>query len=234
MKQAHGFTLIELAIVLVIVTILIGGLAAPLSAQIQARRVAETNRTLEEAREALIGYAMTHKIGGIKPYLPCPDTNGDGVEEARTAGKCPQQTGFLPWVTLGAGGQDAWGNRLLYATHTDVSNDTVGIDSSLIPDASWNQVCSSHTCATPIANSVPVVLVSHGPNGWGARNVNGGTLAAPSGLNELENPDGDNRFVSRPPAKPDNPAGEFDDLVVWISFPQLIARICSPTGCVAP
>jgi prepilin-type N-terminal cleavage/methylation domain-containing protein len=36
MKQARGFTLIELAIVLVIMTILIGGLAMPLSAQIQA------------------------------------------------------------------------------------------------------------------------------------------------------------------------------------------------------
>jgi prepilin-type N-terminal cleavage/methylation domain-containing protein len=58
MKQARGFTLIELAIVLVIVTILIGGLAVPLSAQIQARRIAETNRTLDEAKEAIIGYAL--------------------------------------------------------------------------------------------------------------------------------------------------------------------------------
>ena len=42
MKRTRGFTLIELAIVMVIVTILIGGLAMPLSAQIQARRIAET------------------------------------------------------------------------------------------------------------------------------------------------------------------------------------------------
>ena len=60
MKNQQGFTLIELAIVLVIVTILVGGLAMPLSAQIQARRIAETNKTLEEAREAIFGYAMTH------------------------------------------------------------------------------------------------------------------------------------------------------------------------------
>ena len=40
MKHIRGFTLIELAIVLVIMTILIGGLAVPLSAQIQARRIA--------------------------------------------------------------------------------------------------------------------------------------------------------------------------------------------------
>ena len=45
MTIQRGFTLIEMAIVLVIVTILIGGLAMPLSAQIQARRIAETSVT---------------------------------------------------------------------------------------------------------------------------------------------------------------------------------------------
>jgi len=228
----RGFTLIELAIVLVIITILIGGLAMPLSAQIQARRIAETNKTIEEAREAIVGYAMTNRTLGNKPYLPCPDTSGDGIEEPRTGGTCPQQFGYLPWVTLGAGAQDAWGNRLLYATHTDVSNNNVGIDSTLVPDTSWNQICSANTCATGtlVADMVPVVLVSHGPNGWGARNVSGSTLAAPSSLDELENLDADNRFVSRPPSKSSNPDGEFDDLLGSISYFLLFPRVC-PTGC---
>ncbi len=230
MNRTRGFTLIELAIVLVIITILVGGLAVPLSAQIQARRVAETNKTIEEAREAIVGYAMTHRNPGNKPYLPCPDTNGDGIEETRSASKCPQQTGFLPWVTLGAGAQDAWGNRLLYATHTDVSSDDVGIESTLVPDPSWNQVCSSNACATLVADKVPVVLVSHGPNGWGARNVSGSTLAAPSGSDERENLDADNRFVSRPPTKSGHADGEFDDLLAWISYSLLFPRVC-PTGC---
>ena len=39
-KTSRGFTLIEMAIVLIIITIMIGGLAVPLSAQIQARRIA--------------------------------------------------------------------------------------------------------------------------------------------------------------------------------------------------
>lgn len=72
MKNQQGFTLIELAIVLVIVTILVGGLAMPLSAQIQARRIAETRNTLAEAREALLGYAMTHPATSLATnrYLP--------------------------------------------------------------------------------------------------------------------------------------------------------------------
>ena len=62
MKAQQGFTLIELAIVLVIVTLLVGGLAMPLSAQIEARRIGETRKTMEEAREAILGYAMSHPI----------------------------------------------------------------------------------------------------------------------------------------------------------------------------
>ena len=50
MTNSRGFTLIEMAIVLVIITILIGGLAVPLSAQIQARRISETQKTLGEAQ----------------------------------------------------------------------------------------------------------------------------------------------------------------------------------------
>ena len=64
MSAQRGFTLIELAIVLVVITILIGGLAVPLSAQIQARRIAETKRSLEAAREAIIGYALSHVATG--------------------------------------------------------------------------------------------------------------------------------------------------------------------------
>ena len=231
MKQTRGFTLIEMAIVLVIMTILIGGLAVPLSAQIQARRIAETNQTLEEAREAIIGYAMTHRTAGNKPYLPCPDLTGNGTED-RVGNTCQNQTGFLPWVTLGVGAKDAWGNRLQYATHNDVSNSATGIDSTVTPAAGWRQVCNSNACVSGnIAANVPAVVVSHGPNGWGARNaINGNQLAAPTGVNEQENLDGDTVYVSRAPSKPDAPSGEFDDLVTWMSYPLLFPRVC-PTGC---
>ena len=237
MKTQRGFSLIELAIVLVIVTILIGGLAVPLSAQIEARRVAETNRILEEARDAIVGYAMSHKTGGAtpRPYLPCPDTNGDGIEEVRVANKCPREYGWLPWVTLGAGHQDAWGNRLRYATNTDVSNDNIGIYSAMrtpLPGPVWNQICSSTTCTSgDIAADVPVVVLSHGANGWGARNVNGNTLAMPTGVDEEDNLDSNNHYVSRTPTKPGDPRGEFDDIVTWISFNALINRICPAGGC---
>jgi prepilin-type N-terminal cleavage/methylation domain-containing protein len=228
MKQVHGFTLIELAIVLVIITFLIGGLAMPLSAQIQARRVAETRQIMEEAREAIVGFAMTHQIAG-QPYLPCPDTVGDGVENRDAAGICSSEEGLFPWVTMGTAGQDAWGNRLRYRVTAAFADGSAGFSST---DVGNLQVCSSSACTTvDVASNVPVVLVSHGPNGRGARNVSGNTQANPSGADELENTNNDINFVSRAPASAEAAGGEFDDLVVWISDSLLRSRVCPAGGC---
>lgn len=233
MKVQRGFTLIELAIVLVIVTILVGGLAMPLSAQIQARRVAETKRTLEEAREAIIGYAMTHPgTPATNRRLPCPDTDGDGNENRDGSGSfCAAESGFFPWVDLGVAAQDAWGNRLRYAISTGLAHPNAGFSASTTL-AQPLVICTSHTCspASPdVANNLAFAVVSHGPNGWGAQNMNnapGILQAAPSGLDETANLNGDRIYVSRAPSDSGSASGEFDDLPAWISFPQLIARVC--------
>lgn len=288
MRTQNGFSLIELAIVLVIVTILIGGLAVPLSAQIEARRIAETRKTMEEAREALMGYAMSHTTstcncaysGGalqtppttcpptlcsatfttpdtatltLRPrhYLPCPDMTGtdpepkldnDGVDgltdlnngaEDRLNGTpalCASASGNLPWATLATAAQDAWGNRLHYAITTPYADSAAGFSNAVNGD---KQVCNTSTGGCPVgtvASNVPVVLVSYGPNGWGGRNINGTTLAAPTSTDELENTDPDNSYVSRSPSERDAAAGEFDDLVVWISKDLLVSRVCQG-GC---
>ncbi len=287
MKAQQGFSLIELAIVLVIVTILIGGLAVPLSAQIEARRIGETRKTMEEAREALIGYAMSHPTstctcaysGGVlqpattcppslcstsfttpdtatltlrpRHYLPCPDLNGldpqpnldnDGVDgltdlnngaEDRLNGTpalCASASGNLPWATLATAAQDAWGNRLHYAITAAYADSAAGFSNA---DNGDKQICTTSTGGCPIgtvASNAPVVLASYGPNGWGARNINATTLAVPTSADELENTDADNSYVSRSPTKADSAAGEFDDLVVWISKDLLISRVCQG-GC---
>lgn len=245
MKTQRGFTLIELAIVLVIVTILIGGLAVPLSAQIEARRIAETKKTLEEARDSIIGYAMTHLVDHDsnpstppRPYLPCPDTDAvaDGREN-RTGNICDGAIGWFPWVDLGTASQDAWGNRLHYSVenreYADKSKGMPNLTLYTPPYTGLNlkRICSSSACATPVAENLPVVMYSHGPNGWGALNVNSNTLANPTSADELENTDTDTDFVSRTPTKVDSASGEFDDLVVWISDSLLRSRVCASGGC---
>jgi prepilin-type N-terminal cleavage/methylation domain-containing protein len=237
MKQMRGFTLIEMAIVLVIITILIGGLAMPLSAQIQARRIAETKKIMEEAREAILGFAMTNSgiLYSTNRRLPCPDTDGDGIEDLNAGTKCANSHGFLPWVDLGVANQDAWGNRLRYEVDRDLADPNKGFaTSAATPQFPALSVCPTHSCDVYLAdNNVAFVLVSHGPNGWGAQNINNAPLilqAAPTGLDEADNLDsGDETYVSRSATKPDTPNGEFDDLLVWVSYPQLVFKVC-PTG----
>ena len=53
--QERGFTLIELAIVMLVLTILAAGLLLPLTTNIEMKRYEATQKILLEAREALMG-----------------------------------------------------------------------------------------------------------------------------------------------------------------------------------
>ena len=61
-----AFTLVELAVVLAIVGLLLSSLTYTLAAHTEQRTREQTQRTLEQAREALIGFAITNG------RLPCP------------------------------------------------------------------------------------------------------------------------------------------------------------------
>ena len=52
--KQYGFTLAEVAVVLLIVGLLLGGLLGTYSTQIELSRTAETKKTLETARDALM------------------------------------------------------------------------------------------------------------------------------------------------------------------------------------
>jgi len=101
-KSDRGFTLIEIAIVLVILGLLIG-MTLPLFTELtKQKHYTTTKRDMQEIKEALAGYA------GIHSRLPFADTNGDGVGDAN------QATGTLPYLELGLGAQDAWRNFYAY------------------------------------------------------------------------------------------------------------------------
>lgn len=104
---AKGFTLIELAIVLFVIALLLGGMLLPLAGQQDIRNFGDTQKILTESRDALLGFAMAND------RLPCPATTPNGVESPLGGGACTNpHDGFLPAATLGLSPVDAQGYRL--------------------------------------------------------------------------------------------------------------------------
>jgi prepilin-type N-terminal cleavage/methylation domain-containing protein len=205
---ASGFTLTEMAVVLVIVALLIGGMILPMSAQQDIRYVTETQKQLADIGEALYGYAASHSAGDGRPFLPCPDTDGNGTEN-RTGASCTNQNGFLPWADLGLGREDAWGNPFRYRVAAAFSNNTTGFT---LMSAGDLRVCAEAACTLTLGNSLPAVILSTGKNG----------AIAPADADEQENLDGDTDFVQR------NQSGTsfgYDDLVIWLPPSLLFQRM---------
>ena len=223
-----GFSLIELAIAIFVITLLLGGLLVPLSTQVEQRKVNETQKVLDEIREALMGYSLANG------YLPCPDkttsagvgTPNDGQEDVN-AGTCVTQDGNLPWVTLGVTGYDSWGNRFRYGVDAQFSQRAPTFN--LTTTSTTLRVCTTSACSsllTTISDGPPAIVLSHGKNGYGAINsITGNANPAPTGADELENTDGDAIFVSHSESASGSGAGEFDDIVVWLSREVLLNRM---------
>ena len=245
LKQASGFTLIELTVVIAIIGLLLGGLLGPLSTQIHAAKIKEAQAALTEIKAVLIGYAMT------QGNLPCPDTTLP-IPDGQADSPCTlanAMEGVLPWRTLGVAPTDAWG-RLYYYRVTPVFTATTqpGVpcaanqfdlcaagDITVITrgDAPGGAVNSKD--AIQLTINAPVVIASMGSNGYGATELSGNVLAAPVGADELDNRlDNNGQFVSRTLTRETQPCSdtvegqafcEFDDVVTWIPVNLLFARM---------
>ena len=170
--QQQGLSLIEVAILLVIVGLILGASIVPWSSLWRDDTYKEERKNIALAQDAVLGYAASHKTvnstvvvsltaaGGARqfvlpadrPYLPCPDVDGDGIEDREgfdslgvafnaplltinamqndllRSGNCLTGRGLLPWRTLGLPPTDYWGNRYTYQVDDVFSNALVGFD----------------------------------------------------------------------------------------------------------
>ncbi len=220
-KLDPGFSLVEMAVVLMILGFVLGALLMPIQVQRQQQALQQTQNMLEIAQKSLLGYAQT------QGRLPCPANLSDtaGVANPVAGGACAVQAGFLPAVTLGIQpvningfALDGWGNPIRYAvtqsdqggiTSPDFTSTgdmgTVGI-AALKPDL---RVCASSANCTDDINLVKdavAVIYSLGATG----------SDAPGGADENENLDGNTVFVSHE-SRTNDAGGEFDHVVAWIS-----------------
>lgn len=226
MKHQQGFSLVELAVVLVIVGLLIGGLLTPLQMQFEQARVGDTERALEDAREALMGYALRNG------YLPCPAISAQNGLEDRQGASCREgkRQGLLPWATLGVGKLDAWGHVYRYSVTPAFANSQARFDLATARDITIGTRDTRGNLVTASAvNDIPAVVLSHGRNGFGGFSDAGIRNLGASSTNVDERTNASARgiaFVSRTRSDNSNaPGGEFDDLVVWISPNVLFNRM---------
>ena len=120
--RQNGFTLVEIAIVLLIVTILLGYTVALFPRQQELKQYRDVDRKMDEVIAAIVGFAQ------INGRLPCPAIpNSAGVEDGGGVAECNNFGGFVPVNTLGLTGRlnadslllDPWGNPYRYYV-TDV------------------------------------------------------------------------------------------------------------------
>jgi len=228
--QTRGFTLIEMAVALFVMALLLGSLMVPLTTQVEQRQVSDTQKSLTEIRDALVGFAVANG------YLPCPDTDNDGEENVNTvtgicsttAGVSPNvfATGNIPWSTLGVASNDPWNNRFRYLVLDNFSRRSPASTFSFTSTGAL-RVCETGACTATLSTTAAAIVLSHGRNGYGAVSALGGTPPNPTSTDELENTDGDRDIVSRIPTVVGTTAGEFDDIVIWLSKYTLFNRMVS-------
>ncbi len=228
--RQSGFTLTELAVSLVIIALLVGGLTVPLTAQMELRDLNETRKQLDDAREALLGYAVTNGV------LPCPASiasNGVAVAGA-VAGTCGSTDGLLPWADLGLARTDSWSHQLRYRVLPAFADSTTPftLGTAVSPNL---QIWPDSGSANPLtsANKVVAVILSHGRNGYFGTTDAGVTIANTSAANADEASNNASltsaaaaRFYQRVPSSDTSGANtEFDDLLTWIPVSTLMSRM---------
>jgi prepilin-type N-terminal cleavage/methylation domain-containing protein len=116
MNACKGFTLAEMAVAVVILALLLFGAMVPFSAQVDIRNVADTRRTMDAIKEAIVGFAQANgrlpcaadgSIAAGAPSAGIEQVSGNSCNAAFTFG-------VIPWVTLGVPETDAWGRRYSY------------------------------------------------------------------------------------------------------------------------
>lgn len=245
-RKQIGFTLIEMAVVLVIISLILSTILGFGNAQIQASKINSTKQKQQIIKLAIISFISRNN------RLPCPaiatiakGAIGYGVEAPTgctgTTLNGAVATGIVPWSTLGVtdeNASDGYYNRFTYQVVVDATKLTdqtivglkgaisthIGTPATLRNAPTGNQ---SNDCQTGTSTYNPcsavAILISHGVNGNGAYTEDGLRKTLPTGNDEAENTNDDSKFVIK--ENSDNQDNPYDDIVLPLSSTDLLTPL---------
>jgi prepilin-type N-terminal cleavage/methylation domain-containing protein len=228
-RKNGGFTLVEVAIVLLISGLLLAGATALLMNYMHQTKIRATEYRLQVIDEAM---ELFLDLNGRYPCVSAPDAPVDDADFGFEIADCgtapaagggrdgrPIRIGSLPVRTLNLPDDvigDSWGNRFTYAVTEALAEDGTynrtegGI---FIVDSADNDVVSDPDDGPGTAH---FVVVSHGNNGVGARILDGNAgLPCNGGTAEAENCDGDATFRTTLLISKAESANFFDDFLIF-------------------
>lgn len=253
-RQSAGFTLIELTIAFVIISILMAGGMKILSAQVNISRQSETKSRMEAIRTALMAFILRNN------RLPCPAVPGliagdagYGLEAVAVAGgTCTDvpsfgalpsivSTGVIPWVSLGLSedfSTDGHYNRFTYQVASKATDPAPHSASGMRGYIAIHSAGPGTPGAAPAGNQLNdcsagaafnpcaavAVIVSHGRNGLGAYTT-GGTVISAAGASADELANTDGDARFVRREYSDAAGNVFDDSVMALTPSELLSPL---------
>ena len=229
-KPQAGFTLIEMAVVLVILGLVISTLFAPLAAQRDIKNITGTQSSLNQIKEAINGFAI------LNGRLPCPakviadPSNASyGLEDSSLCG----QEGLLPWKTLGVPENDDWGAHRSLATDGWIGYWKYRADSNFTTQVLFSSKILADLTTESISNLVfadKLVIQDSTGNNLTPNSISLGkekpiAIVYSTGKDLVAN--GQNSGAADSTYESDTNSTAFDDMLIWITRPVLVNRMVS-------
>ena len=215
--ELPAFSLIEMAIVLIIVG-LISGTALPiLQVMLEWQKATATAQHQEKILYALASYAAQYKI---LPYAADPAAPSGKQEKTRRRGIVPYADLGLP-ESIAKDGYQRWFTYVVDDYYAVIpKSGTAGA----VPQQPVNKFCEKHKHPKPLhikgfQESIALAIISHGPQGRGA--YPNPLAAPPHGEDETQNTASDTELIDRSLSR--DPLNPFSHKVAWVTPKNLLA-----------